>query len=120
VNRKVAREGFVMYQTPTGTRRRLDRVLELSEDDISRSSGLGSRILQFPGYLVVEYDRARVETFSGRMRVKVSALSLQKDSVRVDSRGQILDPFALGVQGDWAKEKLAAQLPLEFLPISKQ
>ncbi len=89
------------------------------EEDISKLTGWGRRTLRFNGFLVVEYDRTRVESFSGIVRAKVSVLSIEKDSVRVDSRGQVLDPFSLGVRGDWAKEKLSSQLPLEFHPISK-
>jgi hypothetical protein len=120
MNGRLAKEGFVMYQSRTGTTRRWDRMLELNEDDVSEPTGVGRRTLRFAGFLVVEYDRTRVEVFSGRTRAKASALSIEKDSVRIDSRGQILDPFALGVTGDWAKERLASQLPLEFHPKSKK
>jgi len=120
VGGQLAKEGFIMYQSPNGARQQLDRVLELNEEDISKLRDLDRRTLRFTGFLVVEYDRTRIESFSGRIRAKVSVLSIEKDSVRVDSRGQILDPFSLGVRGDWTKEKLASQLPLEFHPISKR
>jgi hypothetical protein len=50
----------------------------------------------------------------------LSILSLPKGSVLVDSHGQILNQLALRVSGDWAKEGLASELPLEFRPSSKR
>lgn len=122
--KRVEREGFIMFKSASRRVLPMEKVLELNESDIAKQSGHDEWVLQFDEFLVVTYDRTQVEVSPGRRgfvstRPKTTFLSLDRDHVRIDSRGQILDQFALRVAGDWAKEGLARELPLEFRPNSK-
>ncbi len=124
-NKRVEREGFIMYKSSSRKVLPMDRVLELNESDIAQQNGSDEWIVRFDEFVVVIYDRTQVEVGTvGRRglvntRPKTSFLSLDRDHVRIDSRGQILDEFALRIAGDWAKEGLARELPLEFRPTPK-
>jgi hypothetical protein len=123
--KRVEREGFIMFKSASRRVLPMDKVLELNESDIANKTGLDEWVIRFDEFLVVTYDRTQVEVPGiGRRglvstRPKTTFLSLDRDFVRIDSRGQILDEFALRIAGDWAKEGLARELPLEFRPNSK-
>jgi hypothetical protein len=123
--KRVEDEGFIMFKSPSRRVLPMDKVLELNESDVARQSGPDEWTIRFDEFLVVTYDRTQVEVGGiGRRgfvstRPKTSFLSLDRDQVRIDARGQILDQFALRISGDWAKEGLARELPLEFRPKSK-
>ena len=122
VEKRVEDEGFIMFKSASRRVLPMDRVLELNESDIARKAGPYEWIIRFDGFLVVMYDRTQIEVEGPgrrgfvRTRPKTTFLSLDRDSVRIDSRGQILDQFALRIAGDWAKEGVARELPLEYRP----
>ena len=141
VNDELAHEGFSMYEAESIGRVIRDLPLyELKRRDILKQSSPLEWTLDFRKYLVVTYDRKQVamegnqpvpelrrsgilsmpNTRRRPTRPLLSILSLPKGPVLVDSHGQILNRLALRVSGDWAKEGLANQLPLEFLPESKR
>jgi hypothetical protein len=110
---ELADEGFTMFKLPRVQMIRKDMwIYELKGRDIARQTSANEWVVRFDGRITVMYDRA--------LRPRTSTLTLAKDSFRVDSRGQILDQLALRVGGDWGKEGLARQLPLEFRPQSKK
>ena len=109
---------------------------ELKRYEMLKQSAANTWSLQFRNFLVIVFDRKEFDVeptqsyyreygrFSGnpsvaRKRPQISILSLTRDHVVLDERGQILDQLALKVSGDWGKEGLAAQLPLEFDPNAK-
>ncbi len=137
VNDELADEGFAMYDTESLGKVMGDYPLyELKRYDILKQSSPSEWTMRFRKYLVVTYDRKRIalegnqpvpeprrfrEYSAPATRIRstrpmLSILSLPKGSVLVDSHGQILNQLALRVSGDWAKEGLANQLPLEFQP----
>jgi hypothetical protein len=132
VNNDVSDEGFAMYETESLGRVRGDMPLyELKRYNILKQSSATEWTLSFPHYLVVTYDRKqvaidgnpavtdmrRLPAFRTRsMRPQLSILTLPKGPVLLDPRGQILNQLALKISGDWAKEGLANQLPIEFQP----
>ena len=119
---ELAKQGFAAYLSDTRRIRSTAQLFELNEDQIAAPSGAGEWKLKFQGFLIVDYLREQVDAgfanaYSSsalRTRPKRSILSLEKDSVLFDAHGQILTPFALDISGDWAKEGLARELPLEF------
>lgn len=139
VNGDLADDGFAIYSAET-----LGKVIgsapmyELKRHDIVHQSGTNKWAVGFRNYLVVTYDRKQIEMepdqaypdWRGRFpdtnprrrrtRPQISILALTKDSLLVDSRGQILDQLALRVSGDWGKEGLARALPVEFQPKAKR
>jgi hypothetical protein len=140
VNDELADEGFTIYNAESLVRVRGDSPLyELKRYDVLKQSSANEWTLSFRNYLVVTYDRKQIamdgsppgpeprrwDPSTPRMRIRsmrpmLSILSLPKGSVLVDSHGQILNQLALRVSGDWAKEGLASELPLEFRPSSKR
>lgn len=139
VSGDLADDGFNMYNSETLNRIRRDApLLEFKRRDIVRQSTLNEWVVRFHNFLVVTYDRKQIEMEPGqaypdwrgrfpdanprrrRTRPQISILALTKDSLLVDSRGQMLDHLALKVSGDWGKEGLARDLPLEFQPKSKR
>jgi hypothetical protein len=109
---------------------------ELKRYEMLKQSAANTWTFQFRNFLVIVFDRKEFDMepgqsyyreygrFSGnpsvgRKRPQISILSLTRDHVVLDERGQILDQLALKVSGDWGKEGLAAQLPMEFDPDSK-
>jgi hypothetical protein len=110
---------------------------DLKRQEILKTSGPNQWTIRFRNFLVIVYDRRELEidpgqSFSwelgrfsgnpriGRTRPQVRILSLTKESLLVDQRGQILDQLTLKVSGDWGKEGLARQLPIEFQPGAKK
>jgi hypothetical protein len=140
VNDELADEGFTIYNAESLVRVVGDYPLyELKRYDVLKLSSANEWKLSFRNYLVVTYDRKQIalegsqpgpeprrwDPSTPRMRIRsmrpmLSILSLPKGSVLIDSHGQILNQLALRVSGDWAKEGLASQLPLEFRPSSKR
>ena len=140
VNGELSGDGFTMYDAQSLVKVMGDSPLyELKRYDILKQSSPNEWTMSFRKYLVVTYDRKRIALETGepgpeprrwdrsapRMggratRPMLSILSLPKGAVLVDSHGQILNQLALKVSGDWAKEGLASQLPLEFQPNSKK
>jgi len=141
VNNELADEGFSMYDTESLGKVMGDNPLyELKRYDILKQSSTNEWTMRFRKYLVVTYDRKQIALEGNQMapeprwsrvystpntrirptRPMLSILSLPKGSVLVDSHGQILNQLALRISGDWAKEGLASQLPLEFRPSSKR
>ena len=141
VNDELADEGFSMYDTESLGKVMGDYPLyELKRRDILKQSSPNEWTLRFRKYLVVTYDRKQIAIEGNQpapeprwsrvystpntrirpMRPMLSILSLPKGSVLVDSQGQIRDHLALRISGDWGKEGLASQLPLEFRPGSKR
>jgi hypothetical protein len=140
VNDELANEGFSMYATESIGKVMGDYPLyELKRRDILKQSSPNEWTLQFRKYLVVTYDRKQIAMEGNQpgpeprrwsvttpaqrirpMRPMLSILSLPKGSVLVDSHGQIRDHLALRISGDWGREGLASQLPLEFRPDSKR
>ena len=140
VNGDLADDGFAMYDAESLVKVMGDSPLyELKRYDILKQSSPNAWTMNFRKYLVVTYDRKHIALEGGepgpeprrwdrsapRMggrstRPMLSILSLPKGPVLVDSHGQILYQLALKVSGDWAKEGLASQLPLEFQPHSKK
>ena len=109
---------------------------ELKRYEMLKQSAANTWTFKFRNILVVVYDRKEFDMepgqsyyreygrFSGnpsvaRKRPQISILTLTRDHVVLDEQGQILDQLAMKVSGDWGKEGLAAQLPLEFDPDSK-
>jgi hypothetical protein len=138
VNGDLGRDGFAMYNPEKLYQLGGNAPLaELKRPDILKPSAPNEWTIRFRNFLVVVYDRREFEIdpgqsfarefgrFSGnprlgRSRPQVGILSLTKESLLVDQRGQILDQLALKVSGDWGREGLARQLPLEFQPGSKK
>jgi hypothetical protein len=141
VNDELADNGFSMYNAESLVRVMGDAPLyELKRYDILKQSSPNEWTMRFRKYLVVTYDRKHIaldgnqpapeprrfrEYSAPTTRIRptrpmLSILSLPKGSVLIDSRGQILNQLALRISGDWAKEGLASQLPLEFQPSSKR
>lgn len=119
----LSKEGFAAYASQTRTMSSTVRLYEFNENEIVRQAGPTEWLLRFDAFLVIDYDRVRVNAgFDNSLwkgpipsiRSKRSILSLEKDSVLFDSRGQILTQFALRISGDWAAEGLAKDLPIEF------
>lgn len=139
VNGDLADDGFAMYNAETLGKAIGDAPMyELKGHDIVRQSGTNKWVVSFRNYLVVTYDQKEIEMEPGqaypdwrgrfrdanprrrRTRPQISILALTKDSLLVDSRGQILDQLALKVSGDWGREGLARALPVEFQPKAKK
>jgi hypothetical protein len=141
VNDELADQGFSMFDTESLGKVMGDYPLyELKRYDILKQSSPNEWTLRFRKYLVVTYDRKQIALEGNQpapeprrfreysapgtrlrsTRPMLSILSLPKGSVLIDSHGQILNQLALRISGDWAKEGLASQLPLEFQPGSKR
>jgi len=140
VNGNLGDDGFTMYDAESLVKVTGDSPLyELKRYDVLKQSSPNDWTMSFRKYLVVTYDRKQIALEGGepgaeprrwdrstpRMRGRstrpmLSILSLPKGPVLVDSHGQILNQLALKVSGDWAKEGLASQLPLEFQSGSKK
>jgi hypothetical protein len=141
LNGDLESDGFSMYDAESIGKVMGDYPLyELKRYDILKQSAPNEWTMNVRKYLVVAYDRkqiplegsqsafeprrfrdlSRPSSRSSLTRPMLSILSLPKGSVLVDLHGQILNQLALKVSGDWAKEGLASQLPLEFQPGSKK
>jgi hypothetical protein len=138
VNGDLGRDGFTIYNP--GKLYLLGGNAPLAESkrqDILKSLAANQWTIRFRNFFVIIYDRREFDIepgqsfgrefgrFSGnprtgRTRPQVGILSLTKESLLVDQRGQILDQLALKVSGDWGKEGLARQLELEFQPGAKR
>lgn len=137
VNDELGHDGFSMYDTESLGKVRGDYPLyELKRYDILKQASPNEWTLRFRKYLVVTYDRKQIsldgnqpapeprrfrEYSAPSMRIRstrpmLSILSLPKGAVLVDNHGRILNQLALRVSGDWAREGLASQLPMEFQP----
>ena len=137
INDNLADDGFSMYDAESLYKVRFDSPLfELKRYDVLKQSSPTQWTLDFRKYLVVTYDRRQIalegtqqgpepkrfrdfSIQSPRLRTtrpQMSILSLPKGRLLIDSHGQVLNQLALQVSGDWAKEGLANQLPLEFQP----
>jgi hypothetical protein len=68
----------------------------------------GGLRLSFRGTFRIEYRKT--------IPPSVSYLKLTGDHARIDSAGNLLTPFSLLVGGAWARDRLADQLPLEWVP----
>jgi hypothetical protein len=141
LNGDLESDGFSMYDAESIGKVLSDYPLyELKRYDILKQSASNEWTMSVRKYLVVTYDRKQIplegnqSAFDPRRfrdlsrpssrisstRPLLSILSLPKGSVLIDVHGQILNQLALRVSGDWAKEGLASQLPLEFQPGSKK
>jgi hypothetical protein len=90
------------------------------EVDILRDSPKNhEKLLQFRGYLEVEYVRESVEYGYDLLRKigtdsQVSWVRLNYDGVTIDSRGLIKDWFPTNILGYWAWKRVADALPLDY------
>lgn len=120
----MAKQGFAAYESRKRVVSPTDHLPALNESDIVTSNGRGGWAVWFNGFLVVDYFlEQRDWSFDAghekggvylRKRPKSSVVSMEQVRVLVDSRGQILTEFPFRISGDWAKEGLARELPLEY------
>lgn len=144
VEGKVEQEGFVVYQIPyvagvaisrydpaTGLHNsdnwRGDgwdpRRRSIREQDILHESGSAyERIVQFKGFLEVEYTRETLEPeYDSLVKrgtdTQVSWLGLRRDDITVNTRGIVKDWFFPTVKyGYWGWQRVADMLPLDYEP----
>jgi len=127
-NGKLGEDGFEIMNG--GTLRQMLRntwLYKVRGKDIAKELTADRWLIRFKGPLIVMNDQTRVQVGfvagqAARMdgwRSEVSTLELLKGSVLVDTHGQVLDQLAVRVRGDWAKDGLAKNLPLEFQPRSE-
>ncbi|MBF8294658.1 MAG: hypothetical protein HW389_1203, partial [Bacteroidetes bacterium] len=129
INGEPSEQGFEMLSSESGDLRKLGYYLpSLKRRNVLSQVSPNVWKFQFRNFLVVVYDRKRVDGGFGqsvydsriggtrespRYRSQASVLSLPKESLLLDLDGQLLDNLALKVSGDWGKEGLARSLPLE-------
>lgn len=129
-NGDMAKQGFAAFESRNRIVSPTDHLPALNENEIVTSNRRGEWTVWFNGFLVVDYfleqrdwtvhhDFVKGEAYLLK-RPKSSVVSLEQVRVLVDSRGQILTDFPFRISGDWAKEGLARELPLEYtLPQKK-
>jgi hypothetical protein len=123
-NRELDREGFIIRLSSgllvnASDPRALMRVSE--EDILSEGPKSHEKMLQFKGFLEVEYDGEPVEFGYDLLRKKgsdaqVSWMRLNYDAVTIDSRGLIKDWFPTTISGYWAWKRVGDALPLDYDP----
>ena len=125
VHGDLAHAGFVMLSSssPRFEPKKKDLYFEKSVTDILKQVGPDDWEIFFDDFLIVQNEKISVDVFGGHAgvsrRPKTSTLALTGRPLHVDSRGQLLDRLALRISGDWGKEGLANEVPLEFQPGSK-
>lgn len=93
------------------------------EDVLSPGSTSNERILRFQRYMHVQSEHERPEIISPVRRrgyPMASWIMLNRDSVTINLMGQCVEPFALRVMGDWAREGVADAMPADYRPESKR
>jgi len=99
------------------------------EFQIAPLNGTHFKMLQFPGSLRIEYGRRDGEYTGGEkvwdeitkrwidnpnfaQNIKSSIITLKKSFTLIDTLGNLFDPLAIEVTGDWAQKRIADLLPL--------
>jgi hypothetical protein len=117
-----AREGFVMLgsTTPRFEQKKKDLYFEKSASDILKRVSPDEWEIQFADFLIVQNENISVDVFGGHSglshRAMTSTLALTGRSLHVDSHGQMLDRLPVKVSGDWGKDGLANEVPIDFSP----
>lgn len=130
INGEPSEQGFEMLNSESGNLNKLGYYSPvLKRRNVLSQVSPNVWKFQFRNFLVVVYDRKRVDGGFGqsvydsriggarespRYRSQASVLSLPKESLLLDLDGQLLDNLALKVSGDWGKEGVARSLPLEY------
>jgi hypothetical protein len=123
-NRELEPEGFIIRLSPalslSATDPRTQRTVN-EADVLLEGPKSDEKIMQFKGFLEVEYVREPAERGYDLLRKKgsdaqVSWITLNYDGVRIDSRGLIKDWFPTKVYGYWAWKRVADALPLDYEP----
>ena len=136
---RLVKEGFLVYgaeELPTGNNKPYLYEVD-TKDLISPGEFTFQKLLYFPEYLKVVYMREAIpkeyirdtsgrtaEMRGGHLRSleksptqQISWLQLNQKSVKINTLGHINDdPYALTTYGYWSWERLAEQLPLDYLP----
>jgi len=119
----VENQGFEVFIDKNPFSSGIDKIVYPVNTDYLLSPGpvKSELYLKFDSYLVVRYNRQAEEPsyldWVGENRnvyVKESFITLNKDSVLIDTKGKFYDPFGIHTYGYWAFERLADELPFEF------
>ena len=123
-NRELEPEGFIIRLSPvlslSASDPRTQRTVK-EADILSDGPKSHEKILQFRGFLEVEYTREPAERGYDLLRKKgsdaqISWITLNYDGVTIDSRGLIKDWFPTRIYGYWAWKRGADALPLDNDP----
>lgn len=109
-------EGFSVWRTP-----KLYSYRQVSYDSRAKQAQLFSPgddrftlKLHFPGFLKVMYILEPDEFTQGSYQV--SLIRLSKDTVLVNIAGYALDPADIVRYGRWSHDRMAEQLPFDYVP----
>lgn len=138
INDELSSEGFAMFtvESRDELRKSIPRIT-VKRSEVLGKSGSDAWLLTVPNYLVVSYDRKQIEMEPGqfygdirdfrdrsfdtrKFRAQIGILVLSKGSLVLDTQGHVLDRLGFRVLGDWGKDGLANELPLDFQPKTRR
>jgi hypothetical protein len=138
ISDELSKEGYAMFTIESlNELRKSSPRLEVKRNEVLDRSGSDEWLVKFPNYLVASYDRKQVELEPGQsygdinsfrnrsvvgrqFRAQLGIIILTKGSLALDVQAHVLDRLGLRVLGDWGKDGLANELPLDFQPKSRR
>ncbi|MEM6644379.1 MAG: carboxypeptidase-like regulatory domain-containing protein [Bacteroidota bacterium] len=138
LKKELTKEGFKIFETATLKHQAAKHMKRLSEEDILIASKNGAYELQFDQNLLVLFRKEKeskaflltsdfavryYQDSSAKRNIllkkagpQVSVIKRLQKSIRIDRAGQMMDKFAMSIDGYWSWERLADLVPLNYHP----